>query len=224
MKFKAYYKYFQFILKHWDFQLAAFTVYHEIVGEKKYGIDTTGTEPLWQYDIDEEDLEVAEAYQPSSYYILEKVLEVIPDEVKTGTLYDFGCGKGRTLAVALAYGFQKLFGVEIIYELAKDAENNIKRCRFFKPGVTFSIINNRAQDVGIKDDATVFLFFNPFKETVMEEVLENIMDSYQRSPRRLFVVYINDVYKHLFLDKGFTTVFTIQKLTYLQGTVLELKK
>ena len=82
MKFKAYLKYFLFIQKHWDIQLAAFTVYHEIIGEKKYGINTTGTESLWQYDIDEDDLAEAEDYQPASYYVLEKVLEALPSAVE----------------------------------------------------------------------------------------------------------------------------------------------
>jgi SAM-dependent methyltransferase len=222
MKFKAYFEYFRFIRKHWDFQLAIFTIYHEIIGEHKYGIDTTGTEQLWQYDIDDEDLQDAEAYQPSSYYILEKMLAAIPEEAKAGRLYDFGCGKGRTLAVAMAYGFKKLSGVEIIYELAKDAESNILNCKYYKQDVSFHIVNDRAQDVGIEDDATVFLFFNPFKEHLMAEVVENIMESYKRTPRKMFVVYINDVYKNLFLEQGFKVIYTVQKLTYLQGTVFEL--
>ncbi|MHA4847831.1 hypothetical protein ACX0G7_26935 [Flavitalea antarctica] len=221
MKFKAYLTYFRFIQKHWDFQLAAFTIYHEIIGERKYGINTTGTEPLWQYDIDEEDLADAEAYQPASYYILEKVLAALPQSARTGRIYDFGCGKGRALAVAMAYGFKKLTGIEIIYELAKDAESNILNCKYYHQYVSFSIVNNRAQDMTITDDATVFLFFNPFKEDPMEEVIDNIMESYQRSPRKIFIVYINDVYKQLFFDKGFRQIYHIQRLTYQQGTVLE---
>ncbi len=222
MKFKAYYRYFAFILKHWDFNLAAFTIYHEVIGEKKYGIDTTGTESLWQYDIDEVDLSEAEAYQPSSYFILEKVLESLPAEATQGRLIDFGCGKGRTLAVAMAYGFTKLTGIDIIYELAKAAESNVLNCKYYQPGVSFNIINNRAQDVPVPDDASVFLFFNPFKEPVMKEVVENIMESYHRNPRKLFVVYINDVYKNVFLDLGFKQHYQVQKLIYLQGTVLQL--
>ena len=223
MKFKAYLRYFRFIYKYWNLQLAVFTIYHEIIGEKKYGIDTTGTEPLWQYDIDEEDLSEAEAYQPSSYYILEKTFEALPPEASQGRIYDFGCGKGRTLAVSMAYGFKKITGIEIIYELAKDAESNILNCRFYKQDVKFNIVNNRAQDITVSDDGTVFLFFNPFKETLMTEVAENIMQSYERCPRRIFVIYINDVYKNIFLAKGFRQLFHVQKLTYQQGTVLELK-
>jgi SAM-dependent methyltransferase len=221
MKFKAYLKYFRFIQKHWDFQLAAFTIYHEIIGEKKYGIDTTGTEQLWQYDIDEEDLADAEAYQPASYYILEKLFAALPAESKAGRLYDFGCGKGRILAVAMAYGFRKLSGIEIIYELAKDAESNILNCKFYTQDTSFAIINNRAQDMTITDDATVFNFFNPFKENLVAEVIDNIMESYERSPRKIFVLYINDVYKDLFLDRGFRQVYHIERFTYQQGTVLE---
>jgi SAM-dependent methyltransferase len=221
MKFKAYLKYFRFIHKHWDLPLALFTIYHEIIGEKKYGLDTTGTEQLWQYDIDEEDLSDAEAYQPSSYYILEKLLAAVPADLKHGRIYDFGCGKGRALAVSMAYGFKKLTGIDIIYELAKDAESNIINCRYYTQDVSFSIVNNRAQDVQVTDDSTVFLFFNPFKENLMEQVLSNILESYQRLPRKMFVIYINDVYKNLFLDKGFRQKFHIEKLTYLQGTVLE---
>jgi hypothetical protein len=219
-KFRAYFNYFKFIYKYWDLQLALFTIYYEIIGERKYGIDSTGTESLWQYDIGEEDLSAAEAYQPSGYYILEKLMDRLPDETKSGGLYDFGCGKGRTLVVAMAYGFKKLTGIEIIYELARDAEENIKRSKVYSKEVKYSIINQRAQDSIISDDSTVFLFFNPFKDYIMSEVLGNILDSYQRAPRTLYVVYINDVYKHLFLDKGFKEYYHIEKLTYQQGTIL----
>lgn len=221
-KFKEYLTYFRFIYKHWDLRLALFTIWHEVIGEKKYGIDTTGTEQLWQYDIDDDDLSESEAYQPSSYYILEKVLEALPSEASQGRLYDFGCGKGRALAVAMAYGFKKLTGIEIIYELAKDAESNILNCRFYEPAISFQVVNNRAQDEDISDDATTFLFFNPFKEVVMAEVVDNIMESYRRAPRKIFIVYINDVYRNLFLEKGFKQHYRIQKITYLQGTVLIL--
>jgi hypothetical protein len=221
MKFKAYFKYFSFIYKYWDLQLAAATIYHEIIGERKYGIDTTGTEQLWQYDIDDDDLSDAEAYQPSSYYILEKVFAALPALATSGRIYDFGCGKGRALAVSMAYGFTRLSGIEIIYELAKACESNILNCKFYNPGISFTVTNQRAQDAAITDDATVFLFFNPFKENVMAAVVDNIMASYRRSPRKIYVIYINDVYKNLFFEKGFKQFYTVKKLTYLQGTVLE---
>ena len=69
MKFKAYFKYFRFIQKHWDFRLAAFTIYHEIIGEKKYGIDTTGSDELKKLSKTGIDISHATIYMPVSYGI-----------------------------------------------------------------------------------------------------------------------------------------------------------
>ncbi|MET0298920.1 MAG: methyltransferase domain-containing protein [Flavitalea sp.] len=222
MSFRKYFKYFRFIQQNWHFRLAAFTIYHEIIGEKKYGIDTTGTEQLWEYDIEHKDLKDAEAYQPSSYYILEKLMDSLPAGASKGRIIDFGCGKGRTLAVAMAYGFTKLTGVDIIYEYIEAAQENIRICKFYNRNISYDLVNKRAQDLAISDDTTVFVFFNPFKENVMKKVVDNIMDSYDRSPRKIFVVYMNDVYRNLFLSKGFKQHAQVQKLTYLQGVVLSL--
>ncbi|RYE30139.1 MAG: methyltransferase domain-containing protein [Sphingobacteriales bacterium] len=222
MSFRKYFTYFRFIQKNWDFKLAAFTIYHEIIGERAYGIDTTGSEQLWEYDIEHKDLKDAEAYQPSSYYILEKLMNCLPNEASSGRIIDFGCGKGRTLAVAIAYGFKKLTGVDIIYEYISAAEQNIRNCKFYNSNVSYDLVNKRAQDLAIPDDSTVFVFFNPFKENVMKKVVENIMESHARTPRKIYVVYMNDVYRNLFLSKGFKQHASVQKLTYLQGVVLTL--
>lgn len=220
MKLKAYWRYAKYIADHWNAALALFTTMHEIRGEKKYGIDTTGIEEIWQYDISEEDLSMAESYQPSSYYILEKLFRKLPLNARKGTVIDFGCGKGRALVVAAAEGFKQLLGVEIIYELSREAEHNLLNNKIKSKDYEYKIINDRAQDLEIPIDASVFLFFNPFKVELMHDVLQNIMTSYRSNPRDLYVLYLNPVYKHVFKSQKFEELYHIQKLTYLEGSLL----
>ena len=222
MKLLSYLRYGSYITDHWNLRLALFTIFYEIKGERKYGIDTTGIEEIWQYDISTEDLSEAESYQPSSYYILEKLFLHLPPEALRGSIIDFGCGKGRALVVAMAFGFKKLIGVEIIHELSRDAEQNLLHNKVDKKDNEFSILNNRAQSIPIPDDSSVFLFFNPFKQQVMELVLQNILDSYKKNPRTLYVFYLNPVYKKIFFDNKFRELYHVQKLTYLEGSILVL--
>lgn len=224
MSLKAYWRYAKYIADHWNAALAIFTTIHEMRGEKKYGINTTGIEEIWQYDIAEEDLAMAESYQPSSYYILEKLFKKLPPDARKGTLIDFGCGKGRALVVAAAEGFNNLLGVEIIYELSREAEHNLVHNKLKNKNYRFKILNDRAQDLEIPDDSSVFLFFNPFKEELMDEVLQRIMMSYRKNPRDLYVMYLNPVYKHVFFGQKFEQLYHVQKLTYLEGSLLLRRK
>ena len=63
--------------------------------------------------------------------------------------------------------------------------------------------------------------FNPFDETIMSGVLENIKTSLQKNPRKITVIYINPLQKHLFLEFGFKEKYHYQKLHYLEGSILE---
>jgi SAM-dependent methyltransferase len=223
MKLMPYLRYARYITDHWSAGLALFTILHEIRGERKYGINTTGIEEIWQYDISGDDLALAESYQPSSYYVLEKLFRHFPKTAVGGTLMDFGCGKGRALVVAAASGFKNLIGIEIIYELAREAEQNLLHNKLQQKDFKFRIINDRAQHAEIPQNAGVFLFFNPFKEMLMKEVLGNILASYRQYPRDMYVFYLNPVYKHLFLECNFRELYHVQKLTYLEGSLLCLK-
>ena len=63
-------------------------------------------------------------YQGASYYILFKVFNLLPTQLKSKPLIDYGCGKGRALFVAEQCGFTNLIGVDIAKELIENAITN----------------------------------------------------------------------------------------------------
>ena len=109
MKLIYYLKYFFFIGINWNFPLAFFTICHEIKGERKYNLNTTGLDRLRTLSIKGDNLAHASIYQASNYYILEKGFNYLRSINENNNITDFGCGKGRALVVAAYFGFQKYY-------------------------------------------------------------------------------------------------------------------
>src|SRR6185437_1423823 len=140
MKFLYYFKYFYFIARNWNLKLAAFTVYHEIKGEKKYDIDTVKINRLGNAHIESENLKHASIYQASNYFLLEKAFEFLKAEDANIGLVDFGCGKGRVLIVAAYHGFKSITGIEFSQNLCIEAEENMEKIKPIFPNTLFNII------------------------------------------------------------------------------------
>lgn len=226
MKYLYYVRLFFFIAFNWNIRLAWFTVYHEIRGEKKYHLITSKIEDAKKLTIEGDNAAHAELYQGANYYLLEKVfdhIQTIFAQMGAGSdgqnLVDFGCGKGRALAVAAYYGYSKITGVEFAKELCEAARKNIIPVQQQFPRKIFNVIHADAVDYQIEPDTNVFFFFNPFDEVVMLSVAKNILASLKQAPREAYVVYINPVHKEIFLSAGFEQVFHFEKLKYIQASI-----
>ena len=219
MKFLSYLKYFSFIALNWNPRLALFTIKHEIKGEKKYGISTTGTDRL-DDEINEYVLKHSEHYQGANYYILEKLFEFLKEECPNKNLVDFGSGKGRVLCVAAHYEFKKITGVEISERFNEIAKSNIISVQSKFPDAIIKIIEEDASKFHINKETGVFIFFNPFDEMMMLKVVKNIMKSIKEFEREVFVGYINPVHKEIFLSAGFVEVYHLKKLEYIECSIL----
>ena len=226
-KFFYYLRLFFFISFNWNIRLAWFTVYHEIRGEKKYNINTTKIVNPKQLTTKGDNSEHSELYQGANYFLLEQVfdhLQTIEANLPGGqagnNILDVGCGKGRVLAVAAHYDFKKITGVEFAKELCEEARINIAPVQQKFPGKIFNVINENAVNYKIENDTDVFFFFNPFDEIVMLDVVKNILGSIKDNPREIYVVYLNPVHKEIFLSAGFEQIFYLQKLKYIEVSIL----
>ncbi len=85
-------------------------------------------------------------------------------ENQNKNIIDYGCGKGRVLAVAAYHGFEKITGVEFAKELCEEARKNIIPVQQIFPEKIFNVIYANAADYIIENDTNVFFFFNPFNE------------------------------------------------------------
>ncbi len=222
MQFLNYLKYFFYIALNWNAKLALFTIYHEIRGEKKYGIRTSKVNDLTKLSIIGNNKKHAEIYQGANYFLLESVLSYLQNTGANKNIIDYGCGKGRVLAVAAFYGFNKITGIEFAKELCNASRKNIAPLQLQFPKKVFNIIHINAIDYKIEEDVNVFFFFNPFNEIVMNKVITNILTSINQNKRMIHVTYINPRHKQLFIDAGFTEVFHIKKMNYVEASVLRM--
>jgi SAM-dependent methyltransferase len=220
MKFLYYFKYFYFITKNWNVKLAAFTVYHEIKGEKKYQIDTIRIDNLQHQKIKSNNLKHASIYQATNYFIIAKAFEFLRNDNANHYIVDFGCGRGRVLVVAAFYGFKTITGIDFGESLCREAELNIEKIKPLFPQTNFEIICDDAVNYSIENDTNVFFFFNPFDEIVMLQIVKNILSSLKKNARKIYIVYINPLHKEIFLSAGFQEEYFFRKMQYLEFVIL----
>lgn len=69
------------------------------------------------------------AYQPTEPEAFREMMAALPISFPDFTFVDLGSGKGRTLLLASEYPFHRIVGVEILPELHRAAEENIRAYR-----------------------------------------------------------------------------------------------
>lgn len=220
MKLIPYLRYFRFIWKNWHLRLALFSLRHELRGEKKYGIDTIGFDDLTSLEVMSPDhRRHAYFYQPVNYFAAEKAFDILADHAPQGALVDFGCGKGRILAVAAHYGFTSIKGIEFAPALCDAAARNIRKLQKQFPQTSFQIICGDAAWYQVQPDDGVFTFFNPFDQKVMLAVVRQILKSAKQHPRDLYILYFNPTEEEVLLSAGFREVSHYSKMTYINFTM-----
>ncbi len=131
-------------------------------------------------------------YQATDPALFREMMASLPIEFDPFTFVDLGSGKGRTLLMASEYPFRKIVGVELIAELHRAAEENIR--------VYHSATDRCTQIEAVCTDACEFVFpdtplvlylFNPLPERALSEVLQRLEKSLARVPRPAWVVYHN---------------------------------
>lgn len=202
---------FLYVAWYWDVNLAFFIVKREIAGERRYRIDTTGTDNLKGL-VPAEDRAHVTMYEPVNYFSAEWLMDRVTEAEKQTGFLDVGCGKGRVLAIAEAYGFTSVTGIDI----------SPKLLAAIPPG-RFTIHCTDARKFDIPDHIGVIFLFNPFDEKLMKDFIGKVMESVERKKRPLKVLYANPRCLQLWLDAGFEETGSFTKMKYLQGSVLELK-
>jgi SAM-dependent methyltransferase len=222
MRLFSYIKYFFYLTFKWDVKIALHLLKHEIKGEKKYGINTTGIDKLKSLEEKGIAIDHSTIYMPVSYDLLE---EIYPHPLKGGKSHflDIGCGKGRALCVAAHYGFKKVTGLDLSKELCIEAEKNLAITQQKFTDLQYKVINNDAFYFEIPQDADCIFMFNPFDDVIMSGVAANILESFEANPRSITLIYANPLYKQELLDVGFKQIYHTQKMIYLEAVILELK-
>jgi hypothetical protein len=130
-------------------------------------------------------------YHPSGWLSLRAALhpsDVGPDDV----FADIGAGKGRVVyQAARRYGLKRVIGVELSSDLADEARANLERNRERLRCHDVQIVTSDAVAWQVPDDLTIAYMFCPFTGATFRGVVDNLIASYDRAPRRLRIVYLN---------------------------------
>lgn len=191
--------------------------------EKKYekllGINTHSIVNLDELTLAGDESDQNHHYQGASYFILFSVFQKLPHETKYFPLIDYGCGKGRALFVAEQCGFTNLVGVDIAKELIDNANENKAIYRPKNVNSSISFLFEDATKYQIPPTALVFYFFNPFGADILQQVIQNIKESVQQHPRKIYCVYLNPKYKAVFDKNGFEIYHIEKNKRYLEGII-----
>lgn len=140
-------------------------------------------------------------YQPSGWLYLRRGLRghrVGPDDV----FVDFGSGKGRVLCQAARYPFARVVGVEISAGMTEVARSNVDRNRGRFACQEIELVTADVLEFHIPDDLTVAYFFYPFMGKTFEHVIDGIVESIERRPRRVTIIYALPALEDYILGTG----------------------
>jgi SAM-dependent methyltransferase len=156
-----------------------------ILFERRLGVQTSGVIELDELGIADEG---RERYKPVGWLILRRILP--PSAVTTDDVFlDIGSGKGRAVLLAAAYPFRRVIGVELSARLIDIAQDNLDRIRARLRCKDVVLVNADAVHYQIPDDVTVVFMANPVRGASFAAVIKNVLDSYDRRPRNLRIIY-----------------------------------
>ena len=155
--------------------------------ERAVGIDTTGI--IEQEEIYVEEPE-REGYQGSGWIDLRRMLR--PGEVKPDDVFlDLGSGKGKVVLLAARYPFARVIGVEISEQLNEIARRNLEAARGRRRCEHVELVTADVLKYEIPADVNVVYLYNPFRGSLFDAVVAKLIDSVDRHPRKVRVIYLN---------------------------------
>lgn len=158
--------------------------------DARLGIDTRGILDPQQLDIAQERHSIATRYEGTPPRIAEHLIGKVIKAARGFTFVDFGSGKGRVLAIAAKFEFQRIIGIEFSARLNEVARRNIAATHCTR-STSIEILHLDAAEYEIPNDPCVLFFFNPFKPPLIDQVAARIRRSYLENPRKIFVIFYN---------------------------------
>ncbi|MCA1645962.1 MAG: class I SAM-dependent methyltransferase [Chloroflexi bacterium] len=125
---------------------------------------------------------------PTPWHILPRALRKIGAD-DHDVFVDLGRGKGRVVHQAARWPLKRVIGVERIPEVADFAQTLVvaHRSKYRCPSV--KILTCDVESFRLPDDLTIMYHAYGFKEKTMDAVLGNLIESIDRRPRRVRLIY-----------------------------------
>jgi len=173
--------------------------------DRRFNIDTCYSED--EDRIQTNDSDIYFDYDPVKVSTFTKAIQCLKIRYEEFIFLDIGSGKGRALLMAASYPFKEIIGVEMVPYFNEIAERNLATYRKARQkGFHIKIENFEATSYPLPEEKTVFFLFNPFTDEVLIKFLSNIKNSLSKSPREIFLIYINPEYPEPLENADFLTL------------------
>ena len=220
-KWLNYIKLFWYFAANWNPVLAGFILWHEVRGEKKYGITTSEPVELSKLTISNGNIKQSSRYEAVNYFILEALLSRLRTITNETSFTDLGCGKGRAMAVAAHYGFTKIKGVDFAKEVCSVAEHHLQNLPTQFPEMEYELHCQNVLEYEIEPNESVFFLFNPFSDEIISRFLEKVNISTAQYPRTIYFLYASPKHIETFFEFEYEPVYRKRKLKWLDGVILK---
>jgi len=167
--------------------------YGDIDYDWEYRVNTTAAAVSWRTRL----LGLLHsAYQPVEPELFRKMMAELDIDFSQFNFVDIGSGKGRALLLAAEYPFQRIIGVELLPELHRVAEENVRRINVRRGGR----IETRCEDATEFEFPAVPLvvyLFHPLPEAGFHRLMDKLRSSLQEHPRPVRLTYVNPIFEGL---------------------------
>jgi SAM-dependent methyltransferase len=142
-------------------------------------------------------------YQPTEPALFHEMLGSLPIDFRSFTFVDLGSGKGRALLLASDYPFRRIVGVELIPGLHRAAQKNLSTYKS-DTQKCFAIESTcgDVREFSFPKEPLLIYLFNPFPESILEQVIANLERSLAEHPRPIFIVYHNPALSAVVVRSG----------------------
>ncbi len=165
--------------------------------DRTFRVKTQRRVDLTELEIQDFDVRHGVYYQATSAALVRRILNRLNIDHSHFVFVDLGSGKGRVLLMAAQLPFKRVIGVEIAEELIQCARRNIDSFRG-ELKVPIELVCDNAARFHFPHEPTVLFMFNPFDETVMSRVIENLLAAADDSGKEVLVVYHSTRCRELF--------------------------
>jgi precorrin-6B methylase 2 len=114
------------------------------------------------------------------------------------SIIDVGCGKGNAMRTMLKFPFTRVDGIELSEQIAATAVQNFKKLKADRSRV-FACDARLFEDY---DAYNIVYFYNPFPTVVMDDVIDTLSQSIDKSERELVIIYNNPTRHDAIVSKG----------------------
>jgi SAM-dependent methyltransferase len=131
-------------------------------------------------------------YGPSGISIARKAIEAVP-ELDWATFVDFGCGKGRILALATEYPFAKVVGLELSPSLCAEARAVAAAVAARHPQRTpIEIVEGDGLAYALPSGRIVMYLYHPAYQGLLQRLAKSLVQHQTADPaNKVFIIYYN---------------------------------